>query len=167
MFEIPSHVFDTYNDAVDAMIDVNFGVNCIVQYPAEKTICSNCEFNPNIGKSANIYKSGGTIPFTDGLCPYCNGDGYTDSLSSDTIKLRCYYTSKNWVKLNVDFKVPSGSVQVIGHMSDILKIRRANYIILNSNETNHLTGSYRLLGEPVPHGFKKNKFFIAFLERLN
>lgn len=171
MFVIPQLVFDTYNNAVDAMIDSNFGVNCRLYYPAEKTICSNCEFNPIIGRSANIYKAGGPISFTDGFCPFCNGDGYTDDSRTEDIMLRCYFTPKHWIKIindsKTDMKYPDGAMQTIGHLSDLQKCRRANYITVNTNVAGYINSSYGLIGEPVLHGFQRNKFFIAMWERTN
>ncbi len=176
MFIIPQLVFDTYNKAVDAMIDSNFGVSCKIYYPAEKTICSNCEFNPLIGKSANIYKAAGPIPFTDGFCPYCNGDGYTDSVQTEDIMLRCYFTPKHWIKIaldtkvndnNINYKYPAGAMQTIGHLADLPKCKRANYIVVNTEVDGYINPSYGLISEPVFHGFKKNKYFIAMWERTN
>lgn len=166
-YKLPSQVFSTYKSVVDAMISDNFGVNCQIQYPSEKTVCTNCVFNSFTGKSSNIYKAGGPIQFTNGICPYCNGDGYTDSTVTEIIKLRCYYEVKHWIKLPVNFNYPAGTVQTIGFIKDLEKCKRANYIILNSDKNDRFNSSYRLLSEPVPHGFGRDKYFIAMWERTN
>lgn len=166
MFEIPQSVFDTYNEAVNAMIDTNFGIPCLLRYPATLIKCTNCNFNSMTGKSSNIYNGTGPIPFTDGFCPYCNGAGSTDNEHTELIKLRCYFTPKHWIKLGMDIKVPDGAIQTIGHIADLPKCRQCNFMTANSSQTALGDYRYRLWGEPVYHGFQNKNFFIAFWERV-
>lgn len=165
-FIIPQEVFDKYNEAVDAMIDSNFGVECTLYYPAVKSICPNCVFNPMTNSSSNKYKAGGPISFDGEICPYCDGVGYTQEEETDTIKLRCYFDRKSWLKLPVELKVPQTSLITYGHLSDMPKCQRANYIRTNTAQDLYGGSRYRLSGTPVIHGFKKNKYFIAGWEKF-
>ena len=161
---IPQLVWDKYKEAVDKMTSDWFGVNCRVYYPAIKTICPNCDFNTLTQRSNNTYKSGGPIPF-NGICPYCNGDGYTNEETSEVIKMRCYFNKKDWVKVNVPIEIKDGMVQTIGFMSDAPKCLRSSRVILNSDQERFLSNDYKLSGYPTPHGFKKDLYFVAFWEK--
>jgi hypothetical protein len=166
MFEIPQEVFDTYELAVDAMIDTNFGVSCRLLYPAELTVCTNCLYDSINGRSTNIYNGTGPIPFSGTTCPYCDGNGSTESQETEDIMLRCYFTPKNWIKFELPAKIPSGSMQTIGHIADLPKCRRCVYMIANVNQDAYLNSRYRLFGEPQFHGFKKKDYFVAYWTRL-
>lgn len=164
--DIPSSVFTTYYTTADDFIDKNFGVNCVIYYPAKRVDCENCIFDPFTKKSSNKYQSGGPISFTNGICPYCNGEGFRSSVDSDTIKMRAYYDKKSWVKIPLPINLPDGAVQTIGHMSDLPKVLRCTEMQLHSDIAGQGTFKYMLSGEPVPHGFGRNKYFIAMWVRV-
>lgn len=162
MFSIPQQIFDTYNEAMDMMIDNGFGIQCTLHYPAIPVPCSNCLPNSMTGKSANIYNGTGPIPFSNTMCPYCNGEGFSQSAATEIINMRCYFAAKNFIKLPVDLKSPQGvSMQSIGHLADMQKCRRAVYIQANTGEGEYGTYKFRLSGEPQFHGFQRNKYFVA------
>ena len=165
MVNIPQEVFDLYNSVVDDMINSNFGVNCKVIYPPTRVFCSNCVYDSIGRKSANKYVHGGPAPFNFGICPICGGSGYKEIESNTTIKLRVYYETKSFIKLAGMVDIPDGTVQVIGFLSDVNKIRNANRIILNSDLEGVAGNVYERLTEPVPHGFKRNRYFICMLKR--
>lgn len=164
MISIPNLVWDKYKEVVDAMTSDWFGINCRLYYPAIKTICINCDFNPMTQRSNNTYKVGGPIEFDSGICPYCNGDGYTNEETSDIIKMRCYFNKKEWVKVNLPVQIKDGMVQTIGFMADAPKCLRASRMRVGIDNEKFLSTDYTLSGYPMPHGFKKNLYFVAFWE---
>lgn len=157
---IPDNVFDAYNEGVQAMMTA-FAVNCTLEYPPTKTECPNCYINPITGRSSNIYKSGGPESFTDSICPYCDGAGYAETIITEDIKLRCYYSKKEWQKIGLDLRVKAGGVVTYGYIADMAKCLRANKIIMNTDISGYGLQYYVLDGNPIPHGFKHNKYFIA------
>lgn len=167
MFEVPQEVFDTYKLAMDAMINTNFGITCTLIYPATQSVCTNCLFDSINGKSSNVYNGTGPISFSGTLCPYCNGDGFTASEITEDIKLRCYFTPKSWIKISgVDVKVPDGAMQTIGHMVDLPKCRRASYLVANTSNPEFGNYRYKMFSEALPHGFKRQDYFIAMWSRM-
>lgn len=162
---IPQMVWDKYKEGADKMIDCWFGKPCTLFYPKIKTVCPNCNFNPVTVRSSNTYKIGGPIFFDNGICPYCNGDGYTDYESSETIKMRCYFNSKDWVKVEIPVNIRSGAVQTIGHITDIPKCLKSTRVKMVSDQ-NYLNLDFVLAGEPQLHGLKKDSYFIAFWNRV-
>lgn len=163
--DIPQTVFDLYNQTADDFIDKNFGVNCILTYGTNKTKCPNCILNEMTGTSLNKYQAGGPIPFDTGMCPYCNGVGFIDEQATETIKLRVYFEKKYWIKLELPIHIKDGAIQTIGHIEDLPKCKMANKITVCSDIKNYNQYDFVLAGDPVPHGFKKNRYFIAYWNR--
>lgn len=160
---IRPEIYSEYVRFADAMLE-ELGINCIVHYPGIKVECINCYFNSLPGvSSSNIYRSGGPYPFTEGICPYCQGLGYKETFTTDTIKVRAYFDKKSWNKTNIPIGIKDGSVWTIGYMSDLIKIQRAAYITLPSNINSPL--AYTLIAEPIPWGLKRDRYFSAFWQR--
>lgn len=162
MVTIPQTIFDTYNSIADDFINNNFGVNCILEYPPKETACDNCVYDSINRRSSNRYKTGGPIPFTFGICPWCDGAGFKQIPVSTTIKMRIYWSRKDWVKIGIPVNIPDGAIQTIGFMSDLSKIKQAERVLVNSDISNIMQWEYILLGEPIPHGFKYNRYFLAY-----
>lgn len=163
--DIPQELFEIYYEVCDDFIDLNFGVNTILFYGPKRSICPNCNYNPVTKMSSNTYKSGGPIVFADSICPYCDGNGFTESEETETIKLRVYFTPKHWVKLPIPLNINDSAIQIIGHIVDMPKIRNAKKIRVCAEQEGYMNYDYILAGEPLPHGFKRNKYFIAMLIR--
>lgn len=164
--EIPQKIFDMYYETVDDFIDLNFGVNCTLFYGPKKNICPNCIFNPVTGKSSNQYKAGGPISFQDSICPYCDGDGYTNTEAIEDIKLRVYFSKKDWVKIEIPVLIKDGAVQIIGHITDMPKIRKARQVRVCAELEGYENFDFTLAGAPSPWGFRRNKYFVAFMNRV-
>ena len=68
---IPSSVFNTYNEAV-----LLFTRTATLVYPEKKEDCPNCIIDNMAGRSRSVsrYQAGGPYPFERGMpCPYCGG----------------------------------------------------------------------------------------------
>ena len=100
------------------------------------------------------------------LCPYCNGDGFLSAQNRRTIMLRCYFNSKHWLKLPIDIKIPEGSMQTYGHLEDLPDCQRAEHLTVNTPEGSFGRYRYQMLGEPVFHGLRRNKYFLCFWTRI-
>jgi hypothetical protein len=164
---INQEVWDKFNDTCSDFITNNFGVNCILYFGTKKTECPNCVYNSITGTSSNQYKSGGPIPFVDTLCPYCEGVGYQIVENTDTVKMRVYYTSKDFIKIpNVPLNTEDSLIQTYAFITDLPKLEQAQYIIVNSDIESYKKLKYQLKGEIVPHGMGPvSKFCIAFWRR--
>lgn len=161
---IPDSIFETYSEVVDYLYSSNeISENCKIYYPFTKQECPNCVYNP-YGGGTNIYKPGGPEAFSFGLCPLCNGVGYKEVETTDTIKLRVYWSPKVWVKMNGVDK-PDGKVQIIGKIENLPKVIRANKIEIFSDKTHLTSWMYNLDGEPIFHGFGAREF-VALLKRI-
>jgi len=164
MVNIPNEVWSLYNSFADDFINLNFGEDCMLVYPSLSSECPNC-LPDNIGKkSSNIYKTGGPEPFDNGMiCPHCNGEGFYHTEPTETIKLRIYWSPKDWVKTGTTLSIPDGSVQIIGFLSDLPKVMQASHIKLVSKNDGIMTNTFVRIQEPFYHGFKKNRYFSLYL----
>lgn len=165
MATIPQEVFDIYNEFCDDFIDDNFGVNCTIYYPVQSVACSNCQTDPIGQKIANRFQHGGLGPFTARHCSFCGGSGFKESVTTETIKLRIYDNPRHWIKISSFANVADADAQIIGHLYDAPKLNMADYIIINSDQSAYGDFKYKLASQCLPHGFKKNRYFIALIKK--
>jgi hypothetical protein len=164
---IPSGVFDVYNEAI-----LLFTRSAKLVYPEKKEDCPNCIMS-NMGtrnRSMSIYQSGGPYPFDRGMpCPYCGGKGYKATESSDNVTLRIYWDRKNWVKTGAEINIPDMTIQTIAYMADLDKIEKAKYLIPSYDgvENYDPNAQYEKMGISFPQGFKQNntKYVVTFWTR--
>src|SRR5688572_23965930 len=84
-----------FNQAIEALLASDAcGRPCRLYYGDTKwTDCQNCEFNELQGKSANIYTSGGPMPFENGrTCPYCQGLGRIAVEGTESVYLCVFWS---------------------------------------------------------------------------
>lgn len=158
---IPSGIFSIYNEAVDNI----WAKPVTFVYPEVREECPNCYYNGY--KSNGVYKAGGPYPFDNGsLCPYCNGEGYKMTESTETVTARIYYSRKDWTDIGIPVNIPNAMAQIVFKMTDLPKVQRAKYII-----PSYYTGidayqnqSLIRVGDYYPQGFTQNpiKYVITF-----
>ncbi len=165
-FTIPSGVFDLYYDAVDFFINDNhIGKACTLIMPPKKTTCDNCVTNSFGGQSSNVYKHGGPAPFNFGNCPLCGGNGFKETEVKVPIRLRIYWSKKDWIRIVGNINVTDAEVMVIGFASDLTRFRQASEMLL-VNEQTHLDLRFATISSPFPWGFGKNRYFVSYLKRV-
>lgn len=167
-FNIPDTLLQLHEQvSTDMLISANIGVDVGLYYPPRRSDCPNCEYNSFAKKSANIYTAGGPIPFTNGtLCPYCNGNGFIYSEEEDTVKMKIYWTPKDWIDIGFDVQQADGIIQTQALVSDLPKIQKCNYMIPNLRTYSSVQYKYKLIKESVPHGFRQDKFFISYWQQI-
>jgi hypothetical protein len=166
-FEIPTSLLDEHEWVSDALLDGDTGHDCKLYYPAKPTECDNCFLDPRTKRSSNIYKAGGPIPFDDHtVCPRCGGGGRSSLRTTESVNLRIYWEPRDWIDIGVKFDVAFGICMTIGYMTDLPKIEKAERILLNSDLGPIRRWFCKRAGEAVPHGFRQNRYFIQYMERV-
>jgi len=165
MVDIPASVWSKYKDICDDFISSNFGVNCKLIYPAKRSSCANCVPGLVGGSSSNKFKHGGPMPFNFGNCPMCGGDGFKEIENTETIKLRVYHSSQPYTKV-ANISVPDNKIEIIGFMSDLPKVMRSNEIEVVDDQSAYRHWKFTKDGEPFPHGFEKDRYFIMDMKRV-
>ena len=165
-FEIPSSLISTHEYIVDALIEGSTGQVCQLVYPITKnSLCPNCIYSPRQKKSSNIYKDGGPIPFEKHtLCPWCGGEGRTNRAVKEDIRLRVYWTPKDWI-VPKPVENPDGMAMVIGYMYNLPKIEKADTIMLNKKVGVYRKWIYEREGEAIPWGLSQDRYFAQMLRR--
>jgi hypothetical protein len=167
-FDIPGGIFDLHEWVTDEFIDGELGVTCTLIFPAKRAPCDNCLFSTDTNRSANIYKTGGPIPFANhGICPRCQGRGLLEEPSTESMRLRVYWEASDWSKMGMAIADPEAVCMVIGYMVDLTKFERANFILLNDELKNIRNYKCSRSGEAQPWGFRHNRYFVQWLKRAN
>lgn len=155
---LPSDFFSKYEEIIDDSINYDFGVTCRVYYHNNRVACTSCN-----GQNHNHY--GGVGSYLDRKCSYCGGLGYKETQSYDDIKLKIYPKSKKWVDIR-SIEIADSLVDIVGFMTDVTKLRKCEYIIINYNNKGNLRTKYELYGELIPHSFHKDRYFQGTLKRI-
>lgn len=158
-FNIPQAVFDKYNEGIDYTIEA-FGVICQLVSTQKVEVIEPAPINNNIPErnSINAHRVGGgtyerqnkVIKEVEVLTP---------------IKLKVYYNPSNWINVGGDIKVPDGTIQTIGYLSDLDNVLQANFLIAHDaiNQIKELR--YERLQEPSTFGFKQDRYFACLWSR--
>jgi len=166
-FSIPSAVISSHEQIVDSLISSNIGQDCQLVYPVTKnSVCPNCIYSPRQKKSSNIYKEGGPVPFENHtICPWCGGEGRSSRAVKENIRLRVYWTSKDW-SITGAVENPDTAVMIIGYMYDLPKVEKCDTILLNKNLSPYRKWICEREGEAVPWGLSQDRYFAQMLRRV-
>jgi hypothetical protein len=159
--DIPQAYWNLYNQTVTDMIDKHFRTVCKIVYGNNRLECPNCYVNPIIGNSTNEYKAGGPQPFSNSVCPYCNGIGYIVNQSSEEVNVRAYFSKKDFMKLEIPANVNDSTIQIITYLTTMPKLQAAVEIIVNTQLDNYAHYRYTLAGEILPWGLGPDKVFCV------
>jgi hypothetical protein len=156
-----------HKQAIEALLEnTALTVPCEVTLAGTKyTQCVNCVFDAVSGKSSNRYKSGGPIPFTQGLCPYCNGVGRKQIVTTEDIYLMPIWDSKKWILSNPNLKTADISVQTMSKLSSFALLNRASKIVIDTTNEALKTTDYTRVGDPERIAFGDTTFIITSWKR--
>jgi len=160
--KIPADVFKLLNEAI-----LLFNKTVTLVYPEKKDKCPNCLQNTIGGRSVNFYKDGGPIPFQRGsLCPYCGGEGFKYTESTEAVEMRVYYSRKEFVDVGFQGDIPDQAIQTVCYMDDYEKITKAKEILVDVGKYNKTR--FKRINEPFVQGFKQNptQYMVIFWERV-
>ena len=161
----------TAQNAIEAMVE-DLGKECVLYYPPEWVVCSNCVYDPIGKKSASIYLHGGPIPFQNGgICPVCGGSGgFKADQRTETIKGKIQVLNfTNSRTLGVDFlRMPAGSIYMKTYIWNIPKIINAEKMSINPSVVGaYGRFEYKLYGQPVDKGnIVQGRYCVSIWERI-
>ena len=166
-FPFPTEIVDEFNWVTSSFIESSFGVPCQLVFPSKWSECTNCKIDLSTGRSSGIYKSDtGTISFQNHqICPLCQGRGRRELPQTEDVRFRVYWNTRDWIDINVPIASPDSTAMLIGFLSDLPALEKADKIILHTDLQEIRQYSVRREGEAVPHGIAKNHFFIQYVTR--
>lgn len=149
-----------HQNAIDSVVD-NCAVVCQIIYPPKKNDCPNCIWSPS-GKSTNKYQAGGPIPFSTGVCPYCNGAGVIYTEPTENINACVFWSAKDWLKIeDLNVKIQNGMVQTWSHKTTYPLIKRAKELIIDTSLSTLHKNRYTRAGEPWWCGFGESRYCVT------
>jgi len=166
---ITSQYKELYKGMIDSLFnDDALALNCTLIYEnADKIECANCEIDPLSGRSANISKIEGSIPFIDGQqCPFCHGDGYLFNKKEEDIKLLILFDYKYWINFNTNINVQDGMIQTINKLDILNKIKNTNRLIVDKSLNGLTRNLFSRVSDPEPAGLGDNSYFFTFWRKI-
>lgn len=155
---IPESVFTKYYDIIDSTITDIFGIDCTLVFVETVEEVSNTFDNIPANKSINAHRQQ-TGDFKR------ENKTYKEVATEETIRLKVYWNSKDWVKVGSSTVVPDNSIQTIFFASDLDKVMRAKYLLVHQNIETLREYRFTMLGEPFPMGLRQNRYFGCFWQR--
>ncbi len=164
-FTIPSLLIAEHEWISDFLID-DQGKKCRLIYPQSLNPCPNCKIDPKTGMSTGIYKVGGPISFSNHTtCPWCYGRGRKSIPNEESINLRVFFDPKTWANIGIRIENTNDTIQIIGYMSDLPKIERAQELVVDVQIRGIKEWRCQPHSEAIPWGFKQNRYFVQFWKR--
>lgn len=165
---ITDDLLGIFQDGIDQTI-TSFGQPVKLIYPPTKTTCSVCSGDSIGKKPSSFVQSGGSVPnfvTGGGVCSACGGTGIKETSATETITLKIYWNSKEFIKMGVKIDLPDTAVQTVGYMIDLPKVKKAMEAIMVSDLDHYVEWKFRRIGDAVPYGFKQERYFIQFWDRV-
>ena len=165
---LPSGLRQDFVAAVTDIIEVA-GRSCRLFYPSIMIDCPDCTA-PVGGYSSNYFENGTTFNSL-AECASCGGSHTIEKEASyEDVTMLVRWNPQKWWKspitdqmqLNTNY----GFVLTRGFLTDLPKIRKANYMVLNSPITDYEGGRFVLDGEPVDeNNYGAGNFLSAIWRR--
>lgn len=119
------------------MVEDHLEIDIKLFYPPTIEACPNClteSFGGEV-RSLGLYNGTGPLPFSETICPYCDGEGRKMIEASETIKARIYMKDDKNIE---DFVlVPNAEFILITDINNINKLKNAAYISPQDGMHNH------------------------------
>jgi hypothetical protein len=151
MVDIPTKVFSLYKDFADSMI-TEFGVDCRLTY--HKKIVTTATAVPAVKKSKSMRTYNKSQDFLQ-------TDNYTTTETTETIKLRVYWTPKDFRAIAGNLVIPEDGIMTIGYISDLPKINSCEYLTPNIENEAYLGSKFTRINNPIPWGILKDRYFVC------
>ena len=149
--------------------DGGLAKTCIIVYPPKQVRCNNCVFDPISNKSSNRPLSEAPVPFQPGSsCPLCNGKGLMQTAVEEEITLKCNWTFKKFVNPpgDVRLRLPHSICEIKGFASDLPKLLKADYLLIDIPTMPIIRKPFVLMGEPGdPSSMVPGRYFLSYWER--
>lgn len=166
---ISEDFLDFSTQAEDEMFR-GLAVACTLIYPPTRQQCPNCVQNPFSHHGGNVYKSGGPVPFTGGLCPICNGENFKVVENTESIQLQVAWQVKGFLDLfkqKAIAQAPKTFIQIKALNTDLPKIIQSIEFIINTPLTPYIRYRFTKASEAIPSGIRQNKYCYLLLERIS
>jgi hypothetical protein len=84
--------------------------------------------------------------------------------TTENITLRIYWDQKDFKRYG-NVNIPDGSVMAIGNYSELAKIRKAAFLLIQTAKTGHAQWKFEKAAEPTVHGLDHN-YLMSYWKRV-
>lgn len=163
----------TITDAMKAQIQQAFddvvtelGRPCRVVYPPQWAPCVNCVSDPIGRKSANRWRTGGPVPFSNGTtCPLCKGaGGHNAPPATADVELKIEWDrGRFWVPVPQSaIKGSLTTCQAKGLASELPKLTGADHLLVHLPVAPFSLHKFVLAGGPwFPHSIVQGRYAVT------
>ena len=156
---IPESVFDKYFEVIDSTFDI-FGITCqLVSIEKKEIIVTTPDDNIPTINTINDHRRGGGDR-NRGTKTIKEVEVLTD------IKLKVYWSDKEWIKVSQNIVVPDADIQTIFYMSDLSKILKAKQLLVHKNIKDYGEMRFERSGEHIPLGLRQTRYAACFWKRV-
>lgn len=156
---IPESVFDKYFEVIDSTFDI-FGITCqLISIEKKEIIVTTPDDNIPTINTINDHRRGGGDR-NRGTKTIKEVEVLTD------IKLKVYWSDKEWIKVSQNIVVPDADIQTIFYMSDLPKILKAKQLLVHKNIKDYGEMRFERSGEHIPLGLRQTRYAACFWKRV-
>lgn len=156
---IPESVFDKYFEVIDSTFDI-FGITCqLISIEKKEIIITTPDDNIPTINTINDHRRGGGDR-NRGTKTIKEVEVLTD------IKLKVYWSDKEWIKVSQNIVVPDADIQTIFYMSDLSKILKAKQLLVHKNIKDYGEMRFERSGEHIPLGLRQTRYAACFWKRV-
>lgn len=157
--KIDQSVFDKYFEIIDSTIDDYFGVDCILVWVEKVEVIDNSFDNIPDGRSVN--------PHRRPKGPHKrNNKTFKEVEKTDKIKMKVYWSEKEWINPGGNIVIPDNSVQTVFKFDNLSKVQRAKEVIIHDAIDELKELRYQMAVDPFPVAFKKQRYWACFWSKV-
>jgi hypothetical protein len=164
---IDSTLRDIYNDGEIEMWR-GLGQPCTLIFPAIRTVCANCN-NSIIGNlPGNVLQDGMPVPVFAQSCPNCGGQGFRESIATESIKMQINVDAKSFLSIfqKIIIEAPQDFIETKARLEDLPSIMKCSEAILNTTLSGYKEYRCTRASEAVQSGMFQNKFCHILWRRI-
>ena len=160
MVSIPSGVFTKYNEFATAMLDADsgFGVECKLVHTDKIEVVTKSVPSFRQKRVMDIQSMNPDSGFGRGTKKFKTVE------TTEDITLRIYWDEKDFKKYG-NVNMPDGSVMAISNYSDISRINKAVFLLVQTSKTGHEQWKFEKAAEPTVHGLN-NSYLMSYWKRV-
>lgn len=164
--QITDNLIGVYQSRIDAMIN-QLGKSVLLEFTPIKTPCPNCVFDMIRGRSKNLYRTGGPVPFDRGRkCPYCKGRGFLETASEKCIRCLIGWNAKDAADYGISVSRTQNVVRFKTYLYNFEDLVRAETAISNYASRGIVTLRVKRIKQPIITGLREDRYCISFWESL-
>ncbi|MAK37648.1 MAG: hypothetical protein CMC15_15930 [Flavobacteriaceae bacterium] len=160
MVAIPSGVFNKYAEFADGMLNLTtgFGTQCQLVYTDKIEVITNDVPNFKQKRVFDVQSMNPDSGFSRGSKKFKTVE------TTENITLRVYWDEKEFKKFG-NISIPEGGVMAIGNYSELAKIRKAAFLLIETAKTGHAQWKFEKAAEPTVHGLDSD-YLMSYWKRV-